>query len=288
MVEAVEVTVPEGLKRLFEGIQPFGEDFYHDARLVSKQYGRFLMKERRATKQRLQHAYTSWARELLKTYLLGVKKLEDTLLKLAEERMGMHPTWRWCMECVAGARERVAIFLVGQVNPYVCTSCGKVWKWWWLIPGARLRRGEKAEGQPWLAGIASFIADLMVMRGNPYYRPIYDAKKHYYLYTRGFIRYVEDPTLCPNYGECKKRCVEKAKRRGLPPSKAKEPACRAHVDRMAKRFMVKVLLCHALQLNRATEGMTLSRHRNYIHIPVSADDTPDPEVLERLKTGRIQ
>jgi len=283
LVEAVEVAVPEGVEGLFEGVEPYGVDFYHDARLAAKLYLRFIVKERRATKQRLQHAYTAWGRGLLKEYMRDVVGLEELLLRLAEERMGMHPVWRWTVECV-GLKERTALVLVGFINPYEASSAGKVWAYWGLTPESKLRRGEKARCVPWLKGAAYMLSSVLVMRGHPYYRTIYDAKKDYYLNVRGFKEYIEDPSRCPNYAECLEKLARRARRLGRKP---KKPACKAHVDGMAKRFMVKVLLSHAWEISRITERLPVPRHRNYIRPCRSPDDTPDPEVLERIRKGIV-
>ena len=115
------------------------------------------------------------------------------------------------------------------------------------------------------------------MQRDDYYYPIYQRKKEYYLNNERevfmdgkwvkwppFKEIIEDPTKCPRYEECMQRIIAKAKRLGRKP---KKPPCKLHLDNMAKRFLMGILVSHAAQLMREAEGLSVENflaHRNYI------------------------
>jgi hypothetical protein len=62
--------------------------------------------------------------------------------------------------------------------------------------------------------------------------------------------------------------MAKAKRLGREP---KNFPCKKHIDSMAKRWLTKLILSHALQIMREAEGLdtkNLKSHRGYIPPPL--------------------
>jgi len=124
--------------------------------------------------------------------------------------------------------------------------------------------------------------------GDSYYRPLFDAKKYYYLETRGMKHFLSDPKLCPNYESCFGKYVRKAQRLGRKP---KKPTCKGHINNLAKRWLGGILISHATELIREGKGLDTSnfkRHRNYIKPKAFRDDVPSPDVLEQIRSGLVR
>jgi len=114
---------------------------------------------------------------------------------------------------------------------------------------------------------------------DEYYYPLYLAKKEYYLNTerrvfdpeRGewivfppFREIIADPKKCPYYEECMGRLIRRAERLGRKP---KKPPCKMHVDNMAKRWLMGILVSHATELMREALGLDTTNfkaHKNYV------------------------
>lgn len=131
-------------------------------------------------------------------------------------------------------------------------TISKYWAWWGLhvIDGsaAKRKRGENINWNSKMRTLAWKIGKQFVIQGLGY-RVIYDQEKDRLTYLRMPIG------KCPKYQECK----SKLKRRS-------EPACKGHIDAMARRKAVKLFVSHLWVIWRRIEGL-----------PVT-----DPYVIERL------
>ena len=102
----------------------------------------------------------------------------------------------------------------------------------------RRRRGERVDWNPTLKMLllgrlaTSFIR---TARGEKY-EQIYRKQKSYYMSPEKYGPALQDPRKCPRYEECIKRLRQAAKRLGR---MEKHPPCRAHIDAMARRYMIK-------------------------------------------------
>lgn len=120
-------------------------------------------------------------------------------------------------------------------------TVSKYWAWWGLhvVDGRapRRRRGDRINWSPKMRTLAWKIGKQFVMQGRRY-RDIYLG------YKRRLLRERPTPRDCPRYEECKKAL----KRR-------EEPACRGHIEAMARRYAVKMFLSHLWEKWRRLEGL---------------------------------
>jgi len=120
-------------------------------------------------------------------------------------------------------------------------TVSKYWAWWGLhvVDGRapRRRRGQNINWSPKMRTLAWKIGKQFVMQGRRY-RDIYLG------YKRRLQRERPTPRDCPRYEECKKAL----KRR-------EEPACRGHIEAMARRYAVKMFLSHLWEKWRRLEGL---------------------------------
>jgi len=251
------------------------------------------------------------AAAILEPYVDELSRFERSWLRDAVERMKDHPLLQWCRK-VRGMGDVAALVLRGFVNPE-CNTAGSVWAYFGLVPGQRLRAGQRGGYNPEAKGRGWFIAKNVIMARNPgpkgtpggdcYYKPLYDAKRRYYLeqprterrVVAGRVEWVkwppfqeiiDDPSKCPDYEPCKERLRKKAARLGRP---VKRPSCRAHCDNLARRWLLKLLLSNALEIIREAEGLDVSAirsHRSYIRPKPTEDATPPPSLLEQIARGQ--
>jgi hypothetical protein len=189
------------------------------------------------------------------------KKWLKQIMELAKE----HPIWEYCQK-VKGMGAIAAVTFLGFIDPYKAVSAGKVWSYFGYAPSQKLRAGQKASFNTEAKGRAWLITRNVIMHKDPYYTPLYKKKKAYYMEKMG--AYITNPQLCPKYEECKKKLMAKAKRLGREP---KNFPCKKHIDSMARRWLTKLILSHALQIMREAEGLdteNLKSHRGYIPPPL--------------------
>jgi len=202
---------------------------------------------------------------------------EKGLLKDARGIFKDTTLWDWCKR-VRGLGPVAAMTFLGFIDPYVCTSAGKLWAYTGFIPGAKMTSGEKSTWSPHLKGRFWLLCRNVVMARDPYYVPLYQAKKDYYLTQRGYAKYIEDPKSCPKYAECLKRLKGKASRLG---KTMKKPPCKGHADNLAKRWLVKLLQSHALEIIRKSLGLPWDAvHHGYIP-PKPEDPISREEALKQ-------
>ncbi|MEM4976427.1 MAG: hypothetical protein QXT64_03775 [Desulfurococcaceae archaeon] len=273
----------------------FGPEYYRTARLVAATY-EDLLELRKAAKLRFRVVEAPWAKQMNADYLDRIREDEKWLLEAAKEHFREHPLWRWGTEVVMGLGARNTLFLLGYASPYMwrlrmdgteeavpVTSAGKIWQYWGLTPAGKLESGVKARHNPKLKGRAWWIATNILMARDPYYTAIYRCKKEYLAKVRGFEEYVSNPSSCPLYASCLAKLARAAARKG---GKPKTPACKAHMDGLAKLYLAKIILSHAWEISARAEGMVIPRHRSYVRPKAHADDIPDEEALKGILEGR--
>ena len=181
------------------------------------------------------------------------RKEEELMLKQAKEIFQGSELWAWC-ERVKGLGEVAALTLLSYVNPEIASSAGKVWKYTGWTPDAKLRAGQQGSFAPGAKGRIYVLANNVFIQTDPYYRKIYDLKKEYY---------ENRPDI-------------------LAEKETNKKSWKKHVHLRAFRFMLKIILSHALEIIRQEEGLEFPRpHRWYI--PIKPDVTQEPQYLELLR-----
>lgn len=215
---------------------------------------------------------------------------EKALLKDIAQICYEHPLWAWC-ERTRGMSDVGAMTFLGYVNPDRCKTVGHFWAYAGLTPNSRMKSGVKATFNPELKGRIYIVARNIIMGKDPYYYTLYKAKKEYLAQRPdilaqqdGFKAYFEcnspdaehsrnyldkvvegDKDVCPICGVPRKiRTVEKVKKRGW----------KGWVDNMAKRWLMKILTSHAVEIICKAEGKPIvSEH--HPHIPVKPESEVD-------------
>jgi len=215
-------------------------------------------------------------RTIMEDYHEMLKKEEKALLKRIAHELKQHPLWEWC-EKVKGLGPVACLTFLGFIDPYKADTAGKAKAYVGVVPGKSLKSGKRLNINPEAKGRIWLLTRNVIMMKDDYYYPIYQQKKQYYLnnerevFLNGkwvkwppFKEIIKDPSKCPLYKECMERLIKKAERLGRKP---KKPPCRLHLDNMAKRFLMGILVSHAAQLMREAEGLSIENflaHRNYI------------------------
>jgi len=263
--------------------------------------------------------------EILDYYYRSIHDDEKGLLDRIKPVIERQPLWKWC-SVTDGLGYVAALtfhsFIRTHVHVPICPSCGidvrtpkllcprcgrramvsrrieidtagKTRSYFGLFPGAELKAGKRGRFSPLAKGRTLGVIVLGIMRarkgkGDSYYRSLLDAKKFFYANNSEYAPALKDPTLCPRYEPCLKKYQRKAEREEREP---KKPTCKAHIDNLAKRWIGGILVSHATQLIREGRGLDTSNfksHRSYIRPKALEDDTPDPDVLEQIRTGYVQ
>ncbi len=120
-------------------------------------------------------------------------------------------------------------------------TVSKYWAWWGLhtVNGRapKRQRGKRVNWSPKMRVLAWKIGKQFVMQGGRY-RLVYEA------YKARLLRERTPPQNCPYYEECKARL-----------KKREEPACRLHIENMARRYAVKRFVSHLWEKWRVLEGL---------------------------------
>lgn len=120
-------------------------------------------------------------------------------------------------------------------------TVSKYWAWWGLHvkdgKAPKRSRGDRINWNSALRTLAWKIGKQFVLQGE-HYRKVYDEYKERVSATRLPVG------ICTQYQEC----LAKMKKR-------KKPACKGHVDAMARRYAVKMFLSHLWEKWRELEGL---------------------------------
>lgn len=145
------------------------------------------------------------------------------------------------------SEEGEAIYLVPTVRGIgAFANISKYWAWWGLSvdefgSAVRPRKGEPLNYNPKMKVVAWKIAKQFVMQGLGY-RALYDQKKDQYTAQR------MPHGKCHRYAEC----MAKLK-------KAKRPSCQDHINRMSRRYAVKIFISHLWAKWRIIEGLSVTK-----------------------------
>ena len=178
---------------------------------------------------------------------------EKRLLSDSQSYFENTKVWEWC-NGVSGLGPVAGMTFFGYINPFYCTTAGKFWAYIGLIPEAKLTAGEKAHYNPELKGRFYVIAKNVVMAKDNYYKALFDAKK---LYLTGRPDFVEQ---------------REAGKKGV----------KGHVNSMAARWLCKLIISHAVEIMRESEGLEVHRHHG--HIPPKPED---PAEVQRILAEQV-
>lgn len=182
--------------------------------------------------------------EILLEYRDMIHREEVKVLKSSQELMRDEKLWVWC-KSVKGLGSVALMTFLGFIDPYKANSAGNVWAYLGFTPTSRLKSGEKGGFNPEAKGRFWLLSRNVIMARDPYYTALYKAKKEYYL---------NRPDL-----------VEEKDKKGW----------KGHIDNMAKRWLTKLLISHAWEIIRKSEGLLVNPHHSYI--------PPKPENLIQFK-----
>jgi len=251
-------------------------------------------------------------------------KQESDLLKSAEELFNDSSIWKFC-ERVRGLGPVAAMtfFTIINTDKIVdrehgeVVTAGKINKYLGLVPGQRLKSGEKMGFNTQMKGRAWMISRNVIMASDPYYRTIYTLQKELYTNRPDLIAQngytVRDKqghyiaALELNTTKAKPKTKTKKNKKKAQEEKEKQtvfchacnkevavvtvedkkkrPGWKAWIDAMASRYVRKIILSHATEIIAVAEGLKFSRHQNYIppkpEFPSEIDD-----VLEEFREQR--
>lgn len=183
----------------------------------------------------------------LLTYRSRLKNEELAMLQDAKNIIQGNDIFDYC-ESVKGLGTVAALTFLGYIDPAKCcrpdskvVSAGHMFAYLGLVPGAKLRAGKQGGFNPVLKGRFWVIGRNVIMAKDPYYTQLYKLKKEYY-----------------------------ANRPDIAAKKDTERGWKGHVDNMAKRYMLKLIISHALEVISLSEGYDISNlhsHRGYIPPP---------------------
>jgi hypothetical protein len=183
-------------------------------------------------------------------------KEEKRMLKEAKEEFKDHELWDWCKR-TKGLKEVAALSFLGYINPYRIRSASQIYAYLGLVPGAKLKSGEKASYNPKIKGrFVGVIATNVIRQGDEYYRPLFDAKKDYL-----------------------------TNRPDIQAKKGTEKGWKAHIHALARLWLTKLLIGHAVEIIRESEGFSVPRHRGYI--PPKPEDPIEMKRQRDIAIARI-
>lgn len=285
-------------------MKKFGELFYEKMAMLSRDY-LDLQQLRMSTEARIRKiGEESEEKEdvlnVLRTHHARLKDDEEEMLKSITALLSDHPIWDYC-QTVKGFGPVAALTFLGYIDPYIADTAGKAKSYLGFIPGKALQAGKRARLNPEAKGRFWMITRNVIMAKDPFYTKLYHRKKEYYLTQPREIReddkviiyppfeqVFKDPKKCPDYHSCKERLAGKAKRLGRKPKKL---PCKAHCDNMAKRWLIGIIVSHATQIMRETEGLDVGSfkvHKNYISPPPITSEEAVTEKVEEKKKKRAR
>lgn len=120
-------------------------------------------------------------------------------------------------------------------------TVSKYWAWWGYDvrngEAPKRKKGELVDWNPKMRMLGWKIEKQFVMQGEGY-RTIYEKEKERLQTLR------PTPQDCPNYEKCKAKL-----------KKREQPACKGHIEKMARRKTVKLFLSHLWEKWRQIEGL---------------------------------
>jgi hypothetical protein len=191
------------------------------------------------------------APDIVRSIVNDVAEDKGRILARAEAIIQNHPVYKWCSIISAGRGGSLgasaALLFLGFIDPHEANTAGKARKYWGLSPEGKLRSGTKASFNPWLKGAAFFMAQRVIMGRDSYYHPLYLAKKEYY-----------------------------ASVRKIP-----------HAHSKATFWLASLLVSHAHEIIRKSEGLEVFLHRGHIYPKVEPGQEPPERLLDFLRKGTL-
>jgi hypothetical protein len=114
-------------------------------------------------------------KRIMEDYYHALKDEEKQFLKQVAEQLKNHPLWEWC-ERVKGLGQVACLTFLGFINPYEADTAGKAKAYFGLIPGVRLKSGEKANVNLEAKGRIWLVTRNVIMQRDNYYYPLFLAK----------------------------------------------------------------------------------------------------------------
>lgn len=179
----------------------------------------------------------------------NLKKLEKEIRDYIEVYVNAQPIWDVFLEDTRGIGAILAGGMISWLDPHKADHISSFWKYCGLHvqngEAIKRKRGAKLDYNPRMKTFAWKIGDSFIKQRTPFYRDIYDEAK--VKYDEKLNHPIKNPKNCPNYEKCMKRL-----------KKAKKPACKLHIHRMAMRKMVKRFLGDLWLVWRKLEGLPTS------------------------------
>ena len=147
---------------------------------------------------------------------------------------------------------------VAYVDPVKCPSISQLFSMLGLSPQSTLKKGDQAKFNPRIKGrLIGVIAQNVIRSNDPFYAAVYRIKKEYY---------AQRPDLMDKFEK---------KPRGW----------KAHINRMAVRILIKLIVSHAyniLEYDRHLTDKIIIDHRN--NIPLKPTDPLEQQaILQRYR-----
>jgi hypothetical protein len=184
-----------------------------------------------------------------------MKALEKHIIALTKQKTANHLLWKFA-ENVKGLGDVGVLTFLGYLDPYIADTSGKAKAYLGLTPNHGLQKGLnhkcnfEAKGR-----FYGVVLNGVIMAKDKFYYQYYLRMKAYY-------------SLIPKYADEIKQFQAEYKKKH-PKAKTKINGTR-HVDAMAKRATLSLLVSHGLQIMRENEGLDTSAflsHHNYIAPP---------------------
>jgi len=221
---------------------------HEELRAIAKEY--IILQEKRQAMKQSTDQKPSKIGYWLKDQLTALKK---ELVKRFEDQLEGHPLLEWC-KITKGLGPTSALIYAGFIDPHKAESPSKVFAYWGFTPEGKRKPGKKIKGRPELKRNAWFFAKAVIMKKDPYYTPLWQAKKEYLLNREDI--------------------------------KNKPKARKAIADGKATYWLAKILLSNAWEKLR--EGCLLPgcQHKHpYIPPKRRPDSEPSPKLLDIILKG---
>jgi len=223
--------------------------------------------------------------EMLRKYKNRVKNEEKLIVNEAKKLLETTALFEWC-EGVRGLATISAMEFLGFINIYVPTG-GNAKAYMGLIPDAAMKSGANTKVNWEAKGKGYLFARNVIMKRDEYYYTLYSAKKWYYANRSRYAVALKEPSKCPYYNKCIEKLKARAEREGREP---KSPACKAHIDGMAKRWLAGMLVEHMWEVCRLEKGGKYVRGNakgwdiplHKMHIPPKPKDEKEMEEILKI------
>lgn len=263
--------IPPDILRLYHAMPMFGRNY------LDQQQVRIAAEHRMRRMRDLGFEEDDSLYKDQKAQWLDASNAEKSTLQVADNRLSIHPLWDYA-QIIRGYGPVACLTWMCYIDPFKAHTAGRSKKYFGIVPGVGLKRGEQAGYNLEAKGRTWVILGNIMMQKDPLYYGLYLQKKAIlYEKPRSFKNYlgeheswppfrkiIDDPELCPKYQGCADKLLKAAKRESRKP---KKPACQAHLDRLSKRYVWGIMVSHVTQIMREALGLDVTNfksHRGYI------------------------